>query len=486
MFQSCSLYLGVNLVLNHPAETKMVPEPNVQSSPPKYYRIQWGSTRKEEIAPPVIERKRPSTKRKVELETPIPTEYHPNIPPPTSITVPLSESYNLFDLDSLLRHKFEYERTHTLDSLRTQQRYHQHRLSIPMNLVERKSILLRLDSINREINRIDTEISKHEYERLSTPILTEYSRIGILPKVIRFGTTKTQDLPPEESKTRLRLLSKYLEIASRFIPIYVTQESPAIPLCPGCGFDIGKIGIDTETGFQTCPECGYQEETIIQNTITADPNSLVTTKSGYDDLDNFILSLDRDECKQPIKLKPSLFHQLDTYFGSFDLPTGDQIRDSPMINGKKKGTSYELMRKALKETGNSGYYEDVKLICHLYWGWDPVNYSSYRSQIIDDYKKLQEIYIMFIRDRDSNTKLEIPIYGIQVEFTFTSKRKSNLNIEYRKFKHLEMRGFPCSISDFKMIETRSILQEHDQIWEVMIEIAIQMYPDDGFRFIRTL
>ena len=151
-----------------------------------------------------------------------------------------------------------------------------------------------------------------------------------------------------------------------------------------------------------------------------------------------------------VNLPEKLFDDLDEYFGSFDHLRKYRRKRIEKIklleNGRRKGTNRRLMQLALKNTGNQTYYSRINVICALYWKWKFPSLAEWEDIIMSDFNATQKVF----REMKKT-------------------RQSNLNIQYRLFKHLQARGFPCRKSDFKIISERKILLEYDRMWKYMVE-----------------
>jgi Poxvirus Late Transcription Factor VLTF3 like len=304
----------------------------------------------------------------------------------------------------------------------------------------------------------------------ASPIIEKYKSIGTITRVVSFKpksqkTDRAEDL--DKYTYRHSLISNYLEIARKYISLNVIHEKSFDNRCPACELDLKDVPIDDECGVQVC-SCGFERRCLTRTSVYSDSSKQSTGRNGYDDRDNFLKALRRHEGKQPNHLPENLIDVLDRHFTSFGLPAVEEVRRLPLIErgprqGTKEGTSRDMMFRALYETNNVAYYEDINLICHLTWGWALPDISYLEDQIMDDYDKTQRIYESLPKDR-----------------------KSNLNIQYRLFKHLEMRRHRCYIDDFKIVKTRDILEYHDSIWRLMIEGAKQAHPEHGFIFIETI
>src|SRR6516162_8655499 len=134
------------------------------------------------------------------------------------------------------------------------------------------------------------------------------------------------------------------------------------------------------------------------------------------DRENFKRALMAVQGKRNSKIPEDIYVKLDAYFDSYNLTTRQKAKDIPTKkNGKKEGTSKELMEKALKDTGNPAYYDRVNIICANYWGWKLPDFTSLEATIMAEYDITQ----------DKFRKL-------------SKERTSNLNLQYRVYKHLEL------------------------------------------------
>lgn len=182
-----------------------------------------------------------------------------------------------------------------------------------------------------------------------------------------------------------------------------------------------------------------------------------SSKDEHSDRENFKRALLRIQGKQNCKILEDILVKLDKYFDSFDLITRQKAKSiSLKTNGKKEGTSRELMERALKEIGNPSYYDRINIICSIYWGWKLPDFTVLEPKIMEEYENTQKIF------------LSLPNKG----------RSSNLNLQYRLFKHLELHkeelkelGYILKKDDFKLIGTRVIFLQYDEIWKQMTQGA---------------
>ncbi len=319
--------------------------------------------------------------------------------------------------------------------------------------------------ITKEINQITANTDQITYERETKDLLATYRSLGSKTQIISFGSKLKLNLPVDTKEYLYRhsIIFRYLECARKCITINVTRQIEFDNTCPNCQQNLSNVFVDENSGTQCCP-CGYEKNRFTSGVSSSSDTQTKTGRNGYDDRDNFIKALHRYQGKQPNRLPENLTKNLDTYFKSYGLPPSTEVQEMELNErGIRGNTTREMMYKALYDTQLMAFYEDINLVCHIVWGWALPDVSSLEDQILEDYDKTQKVYE-----------------------TLPKTRKSNLNIQFRLFKHLQMRGHPCSINDFKLVKTRDILEDHDGLWKQMVEKAIELWPDDGFIYIPTI
>lgn len=178
----------------------------------------------------------------------------------------------------------------------------------------------------------------------------------------------------------------------------------------------------------------------------------VRSRDDNSDLESFIKAFQRYRGQLLQNIPPALLETIDKEFDKWDHLQQYHRRNIDNLalkaNGIRKGTSLRMMLQILKETNNPLYYDRVKPIAILYWKWQIPDIGEHEEQIIKDYKATQKVYKEKIKGKF---------------------RKSNLNIQYRLLKHLQMRGVPIHPDDFKLICGRDIIIEYDKMWKIMVE-----------------
>jgi hypothetical protein len=280
---------------------------------------------------------------------------------------------------------------------------------------------------------------------------------------------------------RHEIIRKYLRVASQFFPMDVNRiyECGANCVC-GSGEDFGQ----NASGSKYCVNCGSMKTNYVRTFSSMDTGITSAKKDDYEGLDNFKDAMMEFQGKQSKFPPEKVYNELDNYFKSYNLPT--RVRSAGVSEaaaeggigvslvasagvlddrGRRPGTSKMMMYRALLKTSNSAYYNMLNYICHKYWGWRLPDLSALEAILIDDYQRTQQVWRRIPDDK-----------------------KSNPLIQYRLFKHLQARDFPCYQDDFKIIVGDDILRNYDNTWKMMVEGAEYPpdYPRARLKFIPTV
>lgn len=357
-----------------------------------------------------------------------------------------SENLDIIEFHEFMMKKFEFDKNNKTKILSYLIGVEREKLSKPLFKVQLKNLLSKIKILQTELDNINDDVYKKEYLNKVNHLIEFFQMIGYKKKVITFGSTKQNkkdDLII--SRQRKFIIEKYVDIFQRYHDINIIYPTNNRTLCQVCKFDLTKL-ISEDVGGVVCPKCNTEKIALIHTCIASD-TKFNNSKDGYEDRENFWKALQRFQGKQNNHIPDRLYKELDEYFKSFGLPCGENICKMELTKkGTRGNTSRIMMFKALSETNNSVFYEDVNLICHLYWGWLLPDISADEDQIMKDYDNTQEVFKKIPKDR-----------------------RSSLNAQYRLWQHLRIRGYKYPIDDFKIVKTPDILVEHDRIMKIMCE-----------------
>ena len=358
-----------------------------------------------------------------------------------------SENMDILELHHFLLKKFEFEKTHKTKILKYLIDLETQKLQTkPVFIIELKNILKSKHKYEEEYDQLMNNGIKEEYLKKVQVLIDVFQIIGFKKKIITFGSTKQNK--KEDiiiNKQRKFIIDKYIDIFNKYHDMNVIYPINTKTLCQVCKYDLTKYMCE-DNGGVVCPRCNTEKTALIHTCIISDVK-FNNNKDGYEDRENFWKALQRFQGKQNNHIPDRLYKELDEYFKSFGLPSGEDICKIELSKkGTRGNTSRSMMFKALSETNNSVFYEDVNLICHLYWGWLLPDISADEEQIMNDYDMTQEVFKKIPKDR-----------------------RSSLNAQYRLWQHLRIRGYKYPIDDFKIVKTPDILVEHDRIMKIMCE-----------------
>jgi len=327
-----------------------------------------------------------------------------------------------------------------------------------LNVNEIKRLKNELKELKFKINDIESEKSLKIYRIKALTLIEEYNKVASnRSKGYIVFKKKVEEEQKEKIQFRLKIIKHYLDHAKDYIQLEIIHKMEFKVSCPICGMDFSKSFLDEESGLCNCPKCGYEREAISHSSTYKDSQRVnIGNRNNYDDCENFRKALMRYQGKQPNKPPEKLYEQLDEYFIKIGKQTGEEIRKlSTTSEGKKKGTSRQLMYEALGETNNSAYYDDINLIMNIYWGWDLPDISDIEEKIMEDYINTQQVYNA-IPNKDRN---------------------ASLNIQFRLFVHLKALDYPCSKEEFKIQTSRDSLEFHQDMWMIMCEkTGLKFHP----------
>jgi hypothetical protein len=308
-----------------------------------------------------------------------------------------------------------------------------------------------------------------DYKNRANKILSIYRNTPRPPIGVGTGTRGCY-YPTEIDLERINVITSFLSLAAEYIKLtfvctgYHTYDP--IHRCKECSFDLTAIPTNSN-GCQICPGCSTSNN-YRPSFIQSDASSSVVTHRvkhrSYEDVSNFEKARKRyfGELKPKVDLE-KLTIALDQYFIESKYPhlTKVEICKQPRDErGRHVDTTIELLKKALKQTGYS-CYNDMNFITHFYWGWELPEGSDKEDLIMDIYQCTKDVWNTMTPEEKG--------------------RSSNIPVQYRLFKILQILDIPCDFTDFKMSHSNNI-QQYDNAWRIICSRCTQ---NPIIRFIKT-
>lgn len=306
---------------------------------------------------------------------------------------------------------------------------------------------------DEEIYRKFTLEEWNKYRILAEPILSEYAKITTYTKskpiFIGSKKKKEEDDIEKDLHPRLSLIKRFIQLLSKFIETEFIFKPPFQIGCEICGLSVDQMNIDEDLGVYICDCNSIFGNVYSTETPHIDPDRVEGgSKTSYDDKTNFIRSLKSYQGFQIRKIVKELIDQLDKHMqDKYKHPPAEIIRTLPPDKYGHRGefTSVSLLKEALKDTSNTGYFQDIKPICYELWGWVCPNINHLIPKILDDYTRTQEVYKRLCAD------------------------SSSINVELRLYWHLRIAGHECLLEDFKIPHSRDSKKRNSHIFKIMCE-----------------
>ena len=277
------------------------------------------------------------------------------------------------------------------------------------------------------------------YEDEVDAVLSEYL-LWTRPrkKMLSFRRLEKDEVDEEICRAKMHIVVRFFRLIQPLVAVVAQCTSTTKNVCPECG---------EEDNSETCV-CGHIQPVRLSKQLS------ITNKGNYQDEENFSKMLDKHDGTITLNLKQMkrICDKLDRYFKSYSKPTGELVRAMPKNrHGWKDGTSYKLLEEAL-HANNETCYEYITSLATYYWGYELPNISDFKEGAIYDYELTQPVFLDIIQ-------------------MFPDLRKSSPNTGFRKFKHLEARGYKGSIEEFRIVQTHDIKVLHNQFWRIMCECS---------------
>lgn len=229
------------------------------------------------------------------------------------------------------------------------------------------------------------------------------------------------------------LVSQYLCIAQDYVELENLSRRPKKLVCPACqGIDF-HLSIDDDSIY-ICSTCSTEVEILDDAPSFKDTDRVnMASKYTYTRKGHFIDAVKRFQGTQntdPKKIQDAV------------VVVEEEMEKHNLISdqGQKNSVSKDHIYGFLSERGLSNHYDDLNLIFHIVTGDDCPNISEFVDDLLEDFDKLEEV-LEEIKDDD---------------------RINSLSVNYKLYKLLQRRGYPCRKDDFYILKTKTKEDEHDE------------------------
>ncbi len=316
---------------------------------------------------------------------------------------------------------------------------------------------------NQILNEYSNDDTKHSARKLSPTIQILDTIHKLSPKILKVSSTA-------KIEKNTKCLVKLLSAAKKYVDIHDLENKYAfnkedvsntikkkffVECCQNCKSDNGLI---SSRGMILCKKCGYQTAQFINTeSVVSEFSSTerVNTKQRYkyERLKHFEDAMDKFQGKCKKKLPSDLFSKLKKELDIYNLIDhkckGDRIKKYEKVNKTH-------IRKFLKNTNNSKYYEDVNYIYNKITGKPVPDISEYINVLREDFKKLLDAHAIVKKKKD---------------------RTNFLNGQFVLYQLLRKNGYKCTENDFVMLKARDKREDHNEIYEqCCLSLGWEFYP----------
>lgn len=344
---------------------------------------------------------------------------------------------DLIQLNLKVMKSLEHEKNKSMPLLTKKLALMKAKASRPQTIAERNETLSKIEKIEKKIKAKNQMIEKYSLE--VKDIIDHYRKLGSNEVFIKFGDMENEKSENSDDDERYSLIEEFLAIASKYIDVNVIQKTKE-NYCPSCLTQCDDMIVNDEVII--CPHC-FVEVPIYIKYVSENSESKKSDPSARD-LENFIKKIDEFEGIKPNNYPANMEQILDEYFLPYQLH-GVYIRSLPLNSDRRtRGkTTKTIMMNGIKALRKKlpGMYKYAEWICVWYWGWVPHNLDDHRDILIKEFLETQKII--------NHHK---------------GSRKSNLNRDYRLYRHLEKINYSLlDIRDFRMVKDQS-LKYHENMW----------------------
>jgi len=296
----------------------------------------------------------------------------------------------------------------------------------------------KINHIRKEINDCTTTFCLGLYIYRTADLIDMYKKLISKNKVNSFIQTKNSQI--DKSKID-NIVNQYLCIAREYIDLENFTKDKFIFVCEACSGTNLILSDDDELVY-ICNDCQnehpiYDDTPSFKDTDRVNMSSKYTysVKGHFIDAIKKYQGIQNTDSKKINKVIEILKEQIAQH--SLSINKDD-------YNFVTKNHIYML----LSELDLSKYYEHLNLIYNLLTGIECPNISHLVDDLLSDYDILEEV----------------------LEKLTEGRRDNSLTVNYKLYKLLQRRGYPCSISDFYVLKTKDTEDEHDSIMREAFEI----------------
>lgn len=337
-----------------------------------------------------------------------------------------SKEINIFHIDSQIRGKLE-SKINNIPELYKDLKQLLWIVDNGENPIDQMLAKQKVSFLRKKIQDLETTLELGLYLFRTSSILDEYRSL-ISKSGPRSFISNQEDRSYGHIDIRKKeLISQFLCIAQEYIEIDQEFSSLEKIKCSECGgLD---FYFDDEHFIYVCKNCRIEVEILNDSPSFKDTDRVnMSSRFSYSRKGHFIDAIRKFQGIQNIdpkkisKVVNAIREEMDLHCLTPETITKDHI--------------YMF----LSERRLSRHYEDLNLLYHIITREQCPNISDLEDVLLEDFDRLEEKLSEVLED----------------------ERDNSLNVNYKLYKLLQRRGYPCRKDDFYILKTKTKEDEHDE------------------------
>jgi len=314
-------------------------------------------------------------------------------------------------------------------------------INAPLVSPERALAQQKIAELRRKIKDIEGTFDYALYIFRTEDILSKYKILLKTQNKKTFVTHQNKKIDPNVIACE-NLVHLYYSIAQNYIQLTEIPQQSRKMVCDECYESNFSVSVDDDSIY-ICRVCKTQKEIFNDTPSFKDTNRVnMSSKYTYTRKGHFIDALKNFQGTQNVDMRKIRIALM---------TIEDEMKKHNLIarQCEKNSVDKDHIYMFLAEQSLSAHYNDLNLLFHMITGESCPDLSAIIDDIMDDFDKLEEV-LSEIKDEE---------------------RANSLTVDYKLYKLLQRRGFPCRKNDFFILKTKVKEDEHDEkmkeAWDIL-------------------
>lgn len=310
----------------------------------------------------------------------------------------------------------------------------------------------RIKDLQSDIEDLESDSELHYYYLITHRLITRYRELNKQEKKV-FFSFDTDTTSKESASEKNYIITKYLSFVREFVNLKGFKQTRVVQRCEMCN-SVNLIQVEHQT-FEC--ECGYRT-THLDNT----PSYKDTDRANmcdrykYSRKNHLVDAINRFQGKQSKTIPESVIDYICGCMNEHNLTKFTVT----------KNHIHTFLTNSRERYNN--YYSDINLIYSIVADEEPPNIGIFERDILQLYSQYNDV------------KKDVAAYISEI---YGKERSNSLNVDYILYKLMQLVDYPCLRNDFYMLRTEEKMNEHDEIWDIHVNILMDKFPRSKWRHI---